>query len=268
MHKGGSSPGGGNLACGDVDGDGYPDVVIGNPQGTFMDDTGIGRVYVVRGMSVMNSSVPLTVTLPVSAGVILEGIDSVDLFGHSVAVADVDQDGRGDLIIGAPQASSSDNPYHRPGEVYLWRGRALSGQRFVIDSQAEWTIQGANISDNLGSEVATGDFDGDTYPEVLIGCSGCVLEGPPSYLYGKTSIVEPLQISGRVTVTTVANQEILGSTNARCMSPVGAGDLNGDKVDDIIVAAPCSYYPNRNLPGSVHIISYPRFKTFLPSVSR
>jgi hypothetical protein len=188
-----------------------------------------------------------------------------------MASADVNLDGRADLILGAPGASGPDNLMQYAGEVYLWLGRDLIGQRFIISSQASWTVYGERPSESLGTAIATGDFDQDGYPEILLGCQGCAQEGPPSYQSGRGYVLEPLQIpAGQVTVTAVSRLDIIPYRDARCLgSAVTAMDLDGDRVSDLVLNAPCTDYPEANLPGAVFVISYPdHFRSFLPIIPR
>ncbi len=265
------SPNRKNIACGDVDADGYPDLAIGiyGESPPYRQTAGI--VYVIRGDPVITYSNPVTLTMPDQAGAIIEGVDgrlgsSGDSLGTSLAIADLNQDGRADLIMGAPGASGPGNRLQYAGEVYLWLGRALEGQRFTISSQASWIVHGEQPSEGLGSAIVTGDFDNDGYPEILLGCASCAQEGAPFYLSGRGYVLEPLQITGSVTVTSASRLDVVSYKDARCLGEaVDAMDLDGDGVSDLVISAPCTDYPEGNLPGTVYVVSYPiRFRSFLP----
>ena len=269
------SPSQHNMACGDIDGDGYEDLAIGifGESPDFRNSAGI--VYVIRGDPAISIESLTTIDMPSQAGAIIEGVDgristNGDSLGYSLAIADVNQDGRGDLIMGSPGASGPDNLIQYAGEVYLWTGRELSGQRFKVSDQTSWIVHGEKTSDYLGDSIATGDFDNDGQSEILLGCSSCGKEGPPLYNSGRGYVLEPLQISGFVTVTAVSQLDILPYKDARCPGmSTDAMDMDNDGFDDLLISAPCTDYPEGNLPGVVYAISYPiHYKISLPLIQR
>lgn len=263
------SPNQRNMACGDIDGDGNPDLAIGMYGESPSSRLAAGIVYLMRGDPEITITSPVTITVPDQAGAIIEGEDGGiasigDALGESLVAADVNHDGRADLILGAPGASGY------AGEVYLWTGRPLLGQRFTITSQSAWTVHGDETMDSLGKSIATGDFDGDGDVEILLGCSNCAPQGEPFYLIGSGYVLEPLQLSGNLAVTAASQLDILPYPGGYALGwSADAVDLDGDGVQDLILGAPAEGYPEFTLPGAVFAISYPfRFNLFLPSIHR
>ena len=109
--------------AGDVNGDGFDDVIVGascaDPNGIYS-----GESYVVFGSDAGFDATLELSSLNGSNGFILKGIAAYDNSGHSVSGAgDINGDGFDDLIIGAPYADSS-GVYS--GESYVVFGRDAS----------------------------------------------------------------------------------------------------------------------------------------------
>jgi hypothetical protein len=251
-------------AAGDVDGDGIDDLIVGaysaDPNGRQI----AGESYVVFGSTQVFPAVfPLETLDPAfggdgSRGFLLTGIDADDRSGFSVSGAgDVNGDGIDDLIIGA---TGADPPFEdRGGESYVVFG-SMQGFPAVFplesltpdgggDGSRGFVFTGAHDADQAGNSVsAAGDINGDGIDDVIIGAQfanqpGQSGEGEAYVVFGSTQAfpaifpAESLYPAeggdgsrGFVLVGIDANDSLGQSVS-------GAGDLNGDGVDDLIVGA-------------------------------
>jgi hypothetical protein len=137
-------------AAGDLDGDGYADLLVGAPGWVESGFTGAGAVYVVRG--------PVTGVASVdTATEQLSGADSMDAFGSAVSLAgDINGDGTVDIAVGAPGADAA----------YVFYG-PFSGARNADD--ADLALHGV-AGDLTGSSISgVGDINDDAFDDLLIG---------------------------------------------------------------------------------------------------
>jgi len=206
----------------DVNGDGVADILVGAPYNDQR-DVSAGRATLYSGAS----------------GTILRtfyGRTRGDLFGFAVASAgDVNNDGRGDLIVGAPAFDGAGND---SGRVYLFSG----GNGAVLRS---WTGQAAG--DRFGRAVARpGDVDGDGTSDVLIGAPFADIRGSAS---GSASVYSGATGSRLLLLHGVRAGDRFGQ------AVTGGGDLNSDGRPDIIVASPF-YDPSSSRINAGRILVY------------
>ncbi len=193
--------------AGDVNGDGYADVVVG--ASGYMSN--IGRAYLYLGSPAGLSATPVLTLTGESPG---------DGFGASVGTAgDVDGDGYTDLIIGASGYMTS------TGRVYVYLG-----SRAGLSATPAPMLTGENLNDLFGSSVAaSGDVNGDGYADVIVGASGYMSSTGRAYVYLGSSA--GLNLTPALTLTGQTPGDFFGAS-------VGtAGDVNGDGYADVVVGA-------------------------------
>ena len=156
------------VAAGDFDGDGYDDVAIGVPSQGFSGLTDPGVVQIIYG-----SSSGLTSTGDQSWSGDSSGIVGVaengNQFGARLSTGDFDCDGYLDLVIGTPDEDVGSND--EAGAVHVLYGSA-GGVSAVNDLwyQGDSGVNGSSeAGDRFGDELATGDFNGDTCQDLVIG---------------------------------------------------------------------------------------------------
>jgi len=208
-------------SAGDVNGDGYSDVVIG----AYLFDDGAntdeGRAFIYHGSAGGLSASPSST--PDDAN------QASANFGRSVAGAgDVNGDGYSDVIIGAPEY---DGTFSGEGQAFVYHGSA-AGLSATPDSRPDDADQ-ANA--NFGFSVAgAGDVNGDGYSDVIIG----------AYLYDDGLNPDEgwaFVYHGSATGLSAMPNSTLDDANQAIArfgrSVAGAGDVNGDGYSDVIVGA-------------------------------
>ena len=148
-------------AAGDVNGDGFDDLLIG-ARGESTVGSLSGAAYLLLGP--VTGQVSLT-----AADAKMVGEAAQDYAGTSVAgVGDVNGDGFDDLMIGAP---GNDNPAFDAGAAYLFHGPVAGYHTLDL---ADAKMIGWDAFDEAGTEVAAaGDVDGDGYDDMFVGSPFC-----------------------------------------------------------------------------------------------
>jgi hypothetical protein len=230
-------------AAGDVNGDGFGDVVVGTD--------GADRVYLYAGGAAGLAATPTPVVAP--AG--------VAGFGRAVAAAgDIDGDGYGDVVVGAETANAA----------YVFRGSATGLTASPIALRAGGMGFGASVRE-------AGDVDGDGLSDVIVGAPTALDGRERAFIFRGVDLatVTPLErmttagfghaVAGAGDVNADGRADVIVGTRQGDIAEVfagsaagvaatalatfrgtgnygasvaGAGDVNGDGIDDLIVGAP------------------------------
>jgi len=245
-------------SAGDVNGDGYDDVIVGafnaDPNGLNS-----GSSYVVFGMASGFSATMDLSSLNGSNGFRLDGVAG-DLSGWSVSNAgDVNGDGFDDLIVGASRADMNGAD---SGSSYVVFGKASGFSAAMnlssLDGSNGFRLDGVSEDDFTGNSVSNaGDVNGDGFDDLIVGASRADMNGADSgssyVVFGKASgfsatmNLYSLDGSNGFRLDGVSEDDYTGG------SVSSAGDVNGDGFDDLIVRA-SGADPNGEESGSSYII--------------
>ncbi|MBK7878160.1 MAG: FG-GAP repeat protein [Planctomycetes bacterium] len=211
---------------GDVNADGYSDLLVGSPDFDATPNGNEGRVQLfLGGADGLASTAQWTYTGTIAGG----------RLGAALAFAgDVNDDGWADVLLGAPRASLGQL---QEGVAYLFHGNATG----ALANTPSWSFESNQTGAFLGESVAgAGDVDGDGYTDVFLGAPGIAHAG--------------FQNSGSVLV-------FRGSASGLALAPVAtidnplpgafrfgaavanAGDLNRDGRTELLVGAPDTSAP-------------------------
>ena len=202
--------------AGDVNGDGYSDIIVGAKQ-FDSGETNEGGAFVYQG-----SATGLNATADWTA----EGDQAEANFGSSVGTAgDVNGDGYSDVIVGADRY---DNAETDEGRAFVYHGSATG-----VSATADWTAEGDQAGAFFGDSVGTaGDVNGDGYSDVIV---GAIRYSRVEFNEGRAFVYQGSATGPSATADWTADSDQVGAGFG--VSVGMAGDVNGDGYSDVIVGA-------------------------------
>ncbi len=248
-------------SAGDVNNDGYDDLIIGAPNADPNGIQNAGAVYVVFGKA-NTTAVNLSDIGSGTGGFVINGISVGDFSGRSVSSAgDVNKDGYDDLIVAAPDADPNGLD---SGAIYVVFGKANGASVNLSDiasgtGNLGFAIYGASASDFSGDSVSSvGDLNKDGYDDLIVG----VPKADPNGLDSGASYV----VFGKANATSVNLSDIASGTgnlgfaiygasadDRSGISVSSAGDVNGDGINDLIIGAYLAD-PNGSNSGASYVV--------------
>ncbi|SFE64961.1 integrin alpha [Nitrosomonas sp. Nm166] len=246
-------------SAGDVNNDGFDDVIIGAPRAAPNGTSLAGSSYVVFGKATGFEAAMDLSSLNGRNGFRLDGETEDDFSGFSVSNAgDVNGDGFDDLIIGASFADSNGSS---SGSSYVVFGKASGFDATMnlssLDGNTGFRLDGVAAGDNSGFLVSNaGDVNGDGFDDVIIGAFAAAPNGRDSgssyVVFGKASGFDATMNLSSLDGNTgfrldgVAADDIASTVSS-------AGDVNGDGFADVIIGA-FGADPNGDYSGSSYVV--------------
>jgi len=239
------------VASGDINNDNIDDLIVGaHYEGTNGGNS--GTTYVIFGSSVYTQNV--FNLSAVQANLTIYGNGSSNYLGSAVASGDINNDGIGDVITGAYGADPHGDD---EGRTYVIFGSSVYTQNVINLSavQANLTVEGDDTDEFSGFAVSSGNINGDVFDDVIIGAYGAQRGVIPfvgrTYVIFGSSVYSNNVIDLRVES---ANLTIQGDDqDDQSGRDVSFGDINGDGIDDVIIAARQAD-PNGLQSGEVYVI--------------
>jgi hypothetical protein len=217
------------LAAGDFDGDGDDDLAVGIPGRSVAGAAGAGLVVTFRGIPA-----GLGIGPSVTQELALETSETGDGFGSALAAADLNGDGRSDLVIGTPNedhGGATDTGYLCAvlGGVSTFSPLSCFGEASAGVAEES----GAHF----GTAVAAGDLNGDGWADIVAGAPGSALGGAVAagalFLYASTP-------AGPQYRQKIVQQDVGGASalNDQFGQRLVVADFDGDGTADVAASAP------------------------------
>lgn len=203
----------------DLNGDGYPDLIVGNPDAA----SNAGEIYVFYN----TPKTGIAASISGEADLVLSGSAASDRFGAVFRLADTNADGYGDIVLGVEGYSAS------TGRVYIYQSAGKAG----INAASFTTIDGPGTGAGFGHSIDLGDPNGNGFLDLVVGSPGYPSSTGTVYLYESTEDGFTDGEGGTSLTTAHADSFITGptATNNNFGSGVAFGDFDGNGYSDLSI---------------------------------
>jgi hypothetical protein len=224
--------------AGPVNRDNAEELLVGNWLANLSGPSTEGAVFLLYGELAPDTYTMSTDLCGTADAVCISGSSANEHFGTAVAGGDANRDGRSDILIGA------DNFGGGEGRAFFYYGPFEAVEGTIALEDADTVATGDDSSDGAGWSVSgVGDVNCDGVPDVAVGAvsadESTAATGAVYVFFGSTPDSAPLEWLNATMALGTADMVIYGGDSGDWLgnAVAGAGDLDADGCDDLLVAA-------------------------------